>query len=185
MCRAANSAAMRPSSTNELPTHGITIESTVDSTLPCHLAQRCHQRYFNPKKTTLPQTMPYPSLDESTNSKHEIISPKPGNEPSVTHGNFEMFRRIQYLLRCYKLRHSRYQNLLKAVRESQCSQIIEVGVYNGRTAVKMIETASISHPPDLIRYHGFDLFEQLTDQDLESELSKRPPTKETVSQHHW
>jgi hypothetical protein len=57
-----------------------------------------------------------------------------------------------------------------------------VGVYNGRTAVKMIETASISHPPDLIRYHGFDLFEQLTDQDLESELSKRPPTKETVSQ---
>jgi hypothetical protein len=91
-----------------------------------------------------------------------------------------MYRYLQYLHRCFKLRNSRYQNLLRAIRQYQCQQIVEVGVYNGRTARKMIQTASISFPSAEIHYHGFDLFEQLTDAELESELSKRPPTQAAV-----
>jgi hypothetical protein len=91
-----------------------------------------------------------------------------------------MYRYLQYLHRCFKLRNSRYQNLFRTIRAHQCQQIVEVGVYNGRTARKMIQTASISHRPAEIFYHGFDLFEQLTDGELESELSKRPPTRSVV-----
>lgn len=91
-----------------------------------------------------------------------------------------MYRYLQYLHRCFKLRNSRYKNLLRAIHTHQCKQIVEVGVYNGQTARKMIQTASISHRPAEISYHGFDLFEELTDVELESELSKRPHSQAAV-----
>lgn len=57
---------------------------------------------------------------------------------------------------------------------------MEIGVYRGRHAVEMIETASIFRSSEQIDYYGFDLFEHLTDYDLQTEQAKRPPDSATV-----
>lgn len=35
---------------------------------------------------------------------------------------------------------------------------MEVGVYNGQNAVRMVKTATETHPPDEVEYYGFDFF---------------------------
>ena len=45
----------------------------------------------------------------------------------------------------------------------------------------MINAASIARPVEEVSYHGFDLFEGLTDELLSTELSKRPPSEEEVA----
>jgi len=57
---------------------------------------------------------------------------------------------------------------------------VEIGVWNGKRAQEL-STAAFERN-NSVQYHGFDLFELLTDVDLRDELSKRPPTKAQVEQ---
>jgi hypothetical protein len=80
------------------------------------------------------------------------------------------------------MRHRRYRNLLKTIYKYRCQSILEIGTYDGVHACQMIETAGIFHPVNRIKYYGFDLFDALTDEDLQKEASKRPPSLNEVKQ---
>ena len=45
----------------------------------------------------------------------------------------------------------------------------------------MIETANIVFPANQIEYYGFDLFEELTEEELETEFSLKPPSSDDVA----
>jgi hypothetical protein len=55
-----------------------------------------------------------------------------------------------------------------------------VGTFDGEHARQLIETAALRCPPAEVSYFGFDLFEDLTDDDLWREFSKRPPGQQVV-----
>lgn len=83
---------------------------------------------------------------------------------------------IQKLLRSSSPK--RYQYLYKIIKEIKPKNILEIGVWNGSRAVKMIRCAQEFNKD--IKYFGTDLFEEMNDEYLKSELSKLPPTKECV-----
>jgi len=91
-----------------------------------------------------------------------------------------VFRRLMYLARLLTLRPRRYRHLLKSVHRSRARTIMEIGVFDGKHSKQMIETAAISWPRDEIEYWGFDLFELLSDSELDKEFSKRPPPRDVV-----
>lgn len=93
-----------------------------------------------------------------------------------------MLKYIKYLLRTYLSGMRRYANLLKTIYKFECRNIMEIGVFDGIHAKKMIEVAKIFHNAADIHYFGFDLFEQLTDEALEAERSKRPPDSKKVGE---
>jgi hypothetical protein len=74
----------------------------------------------------------------------------------------------------------RYSNLYKTIIDIKAKSILEVGTWNGKRAVEMIETAAQFHPVSDISYYGFDLFEEIDNQRYESEISKKPPSKAVV-----
>lgn len=74
----------------------------------------------------------------------------------------------------------RYGNLLRIIRFERCKTIMEIGVYDGKHARQMIETAKISYRPKDIEYYGFDLFESQTSEDLKKEFAKRPLSSSEV-----
>lgn len=87
---------------------------------------------------------------------------------------------VRYHTLAARMRPKRYRNLFRVIHERRCRCIVEIGTWNGVHAKQMIETAAIHHPVHTIRYLGFDLFEGLTDELLQLELSKRPPAFEDV-----
>lgn len=74
----------------------------------------------------------------------------------------------------------RYLNLFQTIYERRCRSIVEIGTWNGVHSEQMIRTAAVHAPIQEVRYRGFDLFEDLSDEALEKELSKRPPRYEEV-----
>jgi predicted O-methyltransferase YrrM len=74
----------------------------------------------------------------------------------------------------------RYAAVLETVRRRRCRKLLEVGVHHGIRAVQMIHAATLSHPAASVVYHGFDLFEELTAEELEAEFSKRPSPEAIV-----
>jgi hypothetical protein len=72
----------------------------------------------------------------------------------------------------------RYDQLTAALNGMQCRTLIEVGTWNGERAKELSAAALRKNPA--ITYHGFDLFEALTDDELNAELSKRPPSQGEV-----
>jgi predicted O-methyltransferase YrrM len=80
----------------------------------------------------------------------------------------------------YAKRPRRYRQLLAIAAERAPSRIVEVGVHRGVRAVEVVEAASLGRGASAITYHGFDLFEGLTDELLTSELSKKPDPLGTV-----
>ncbi len=86
------------------------------------------------------------------------------------------FRLVKYYLSSTK----RYAFLLQCIYKKKPKSIIEIGVYNGKRAIEMIETAKIFN--DEIVYYGFDLFEDFYKKKnlLKKELSKNPLTKKQV-----
>ena len=68
----------------------------------------------------------------------------------------------------------RYDQLTDALAGMQCRTLIEVGTWNGERAKELVAAALRRNPA--ITYHGFDLFEALTEDELNAELSKRPPS---------
>lgn len=81
---------------------------------------------------------------------------------------------ILYYVRVYFGRPRRYRNLIKTIHRHRYDSILEIGVYRGGRSKEMIETAQLFHPASAIRYYGFDLFEALDAQLLQSEFSKVP-----------
>jgi hypothetical protein len=87
---------------------------------------------------------------------------------------------VRYHALSARIRPKRYRNLFRTIHERRCRCIVEIGTWNGVHAKQMIQTAAVHHPVETIKYLGFDLFEGLTDELLQTELSKRPPAFEEV-----
>jgi len=49
--------------------------------------------------------------------------------------------------------------LIDCIVKKKCRRIMEIGVYNGDNAKKMVETAIHNYPPSEIEYYGFDYFQ--------------------------
>jgi len=88
--------------------------------------------------------------------------------------------RIRLEWRRRTLKPRRYRNLFAEIAAVRPRILLEVGVFDGMHARQMIEAARAFHPAGDIEYHGFDLFETLTDSDLVAEFSKKPPTRTEV-----
>ena len=63
-----------------------------------------------------------------------------------------LLRIIYYL----QSNEKRYVNLLIQIFKKKPKKIVEIGVYNGRRAIQMIEAAKIFNKD--VEYYGFDLF---------------------------
>ncbi len=91
---------------------------------------------------------------------------------------------IEYLLRAKYVYPTsstrRYGVLLDLVYKHKIKTIMEIGVYSGRRAMEMINTAKIRYSPEEITYLGFDLFEEMNDEILKNQLSKRPDTLDSL-----
>lgn len=69
----------------------------------------------------------------------------------------------------------RYTQLLHFLVTNQPRSIAEVGVFNGENALQMLQAAGVAIlDARKIKYFGFDLFEQMTDDKFKSEFSKIP-----------
>lgn len=91
-----------------------------------------------------------------------------------------MLKRLKYFYRLVRMRPRRYRHLLQAVYRTRARTIVEIGVFDGKHARQMVETAAIFRPKQEIEYFGFDLFELLSESELVKEYSKRPPPCEVV-----
>ena len=85
--------------------------------------------------------------------------------------------RILYYLQSNE---KRYVNLLFQILKKRPKKILEIGVYNGRRAIQMIEAAKIFNKN--IEYYGFDLFEGLTKEIYNTEASKFPSTIDKIKE---
>lgn len=72
----------------------------------------------------------------------------------------------------------RYKHLYKSIKKIKAKKILEIGVWNGKRAVKMIETARKLNED--VEYYGFDLFDDLSEDAYKKEMSKRPPSQDSV-----
>ena len=86
-----------------------------------------------------------------------------------------IIRIFYYLLSSEK----RYLNLLILILIYRPKKILEIGVYNGRRSLQMIEAAKVFNND--IFYYGFDLFESTNKNIIKSEKSKKPSTKNDIS----
>tara|TARA_Y100000590_G_C15701491_1_gene1006958 strand:- start:812 stop:1483 length:672 start_codon:yes stop_codon:yes gene_type:complete len=79
----------------------------------------------------------------------------------------------------------RYLGLLILILYYRPKKILEIGVYNGRRSIQMIEAAKVFESN--IEYYGFDLFENLSSHILKTEASKKPTSmkkiRELLSNH--
>jgi predicted O-methyltransferase YrrM len=84
----------------------------------------------------------------------------------------------KYLLRAPR----RYRVLLQEIRARRARTLLEIGVYRGIRAREMIEAALLHARPQDVRYIGFDLFEDLSDDLCVREFSKKPFTQLQIEQ---
>ena len=75
---------------------------------------------------------------------------------------------------------SRYDWVAKLVQETKAKSLLEIGTWTGERALAMIDAAKANHDPKDIYYLGFDLFRKLTDEEIKTEFSKQPMSKEIV-----
>ncbi|MBT6458242.1 MAG: class I SAM-dependent methyltransferase [Planctomycetaceae bacterium] len=85
------------------------------------------------------------------------------------------------ILRYKRKQPSRYAALLELVAKHHSKTILEIGIYRGRRATEMITAANLHAPLSDIKYYGFDLFEDLTEEDFIKEFSKVPSSKEDIA----
>ena len=87
---------------------------------------------------------------------------------------------LQYRALLLTTHPRRYANLFRTIYERRCRCLVEIGTWNGAHAEQMLRTAAARAPIQTVRYRGFDLFEDLTDELCTQEFSKRPPSREAV-----
>jgi len=85
-------------------------------------------------------------------------------------------RRVIYMLENGKSQwltgyRKHYQPLFKTLREKPCKNIMEIGVFDGTSAVPMIKEAAKLVPEEEIHFYGFDLFEDMTPELRDEEWS--------------
>jgi hypothetical protein len=81
-------------------------------------------------------------------------------------------------------RRERYRSLYSLLKSRDCHNIMEIGVFDGKNAVLMIEAAAKRVPEDKISYFGFDVFDKLTPQMAELEYDHTPvPAMEVVQEY--
>lgn len=56
--------------------------------------------------------------------------------------------------------------------ENTCRRIMEIGVYNGDNAIRMVEAALINAEPGSVEYYGFDFFSRFSSSHVERKLSE-------------
>jgi hypothetical protein len=86
--------------------------------------------------------------------------------------------RYRRLLRTIEPR--RYLNLFRTIYDRRCRNLVEIGTWNGVHAEQMIQVAAARSNVRAVRYTGFDLFENLTEEQFRQEFSKRPPSRREV-----
>jgi len=74
----------------------------------------------------------------------------------------------------------RYDQLFDEVRNVKPANIMEIGVWKGERAKKMIELAKRYNTSDSIHYYGFDLFEIMDEEKYSKEMSKQPPSIKAI-----
>lgn len=74
----------------------------------------------------------------------------------------------------------RYKNLFYYINKYRCRRMMEIGTWNGNHAVKMIETAKKHWLSREIEYYGFDLFEDINEETIKAEMSRKPPSMDEV-----
>jgi predicted O-methyltransferase YrrM len=74
----------------------------------------------------------------------------------------------------------RYVNLFRTIYDRRCERIVEIGTWNGVHGEQMIRVAAARADVRAVRYVGFDLFENLSEEQLRQEFSKRPPSHDDV-----
>jgi hypothetical protein len=89
-------------------------------------------------------------------------------------------RELRYRKLLFTTQPRRYVNLFRTIYDRRCRRLVEIGTWNGVHATQMIGVAAARAKVGLIRYTGFDLFEQLTDEQFRQEFSKRPPAYDEV-----
>jgi len=67
---------------------------------------------------------------------------------------------------------SRYPVIAETIRSNGCRILMEIGVYRGHRSYEMILAALESGPG--VEYHGFDLFEDMKQEDIKNEVSVFP-----------
>jgi hypothetical protein len=87
---------------------------------------------------------------------------------------------IEYRRLLLTTRPRRYAELFRTIYKRRCRSLVEIGTWNGVHAEQMIRTAASHFDVASVRYRGFDLFEDLTEEQLKLEFSKRPPGYEAV-----
>lgn len=75
---------------------------------------------------------------------------------------------------------SRYAQLLDVIDELRPASICEVGTWNGKRAVQMLQQAAKYKPMEELTYQGFDLFDQWTPALNRAELSKNACSERVV-----
>lgn len=58
------------------------------------------------------------------------------------------------------------------ISEKNCRKIMEIGVYNGENAVRMVEAAIQNVPPQEVEYYGFDFFSYYSSSEVGRKLEK-------------
>ena len=74
----------------------------------------------------------------------------------------------------------RYQQLYSLIKGVRAKNIMEIGTWRGERARLMILEAQKQFLPQEISYYGFDLFETMSLEIFNAELSKQPPSLEAV-----
>lgn len=91
-----------------------------------------------------------------------------------------LLRWLQFRILLLTTHPRRYANLFRTIYERRCRCLVEIGTWNGAHAEQMLRTAAARAPIHTVRYRGFDLFEDLTDELCTQEFSKRPPSYDAV-----
>lgn len=74
----------------------------------------------------------------------------------------------------------RYKHLFELVERVKPKNIMEIGIFDGENALKIIQIAQKYHKKNQINYYGFDLFESLDKKTYEKEISKHPLSMASV-----
>ena len=87
------------------------------------------------------------------------------------------FPGVQAIYNHFKKR--RYKYLYDSIRTNRSKKILEIGLWDGAHALKMIKTAKHLHG-NAVEYYGFDLFEEMNDDTHKHEASKYPLSLENI-----
>jgi len=72
----------------------------------------------------------------------------------------------------------RYSEILIKALFISPKNILEIGVYTGRRSIEIMDAATIFK--NQISYYGFDLFEDISDNKIKDELSKKPESQKIL-----